>query len=232
MVIVCIATRGRPSSFARLMKSIDATREVAKVYVRIDNDDPLLDGYRALPMPFYAVRATGPRVDVAQAQQECLAAHPDEDCYAFIGDDTEIHTVGWDRKLRDAAGPWGISYPDDGLKSEAQATHPFIGGEFLRAIGFWALPGLSHLYTDTVWDFLGRHYGNLVYRPDVLVEHLHWSAGKSERDESYEKPTAARDQACFLNWSGQYRTDPALSAAIAAHATRTSGSFTTLALSP
>ncbi len=231
-MIVCIATRGRPERFERLMDSIRRTRQVAKVYVRVDGDDPRYSEYCSLDLPSYAEFVIGPRVDVAGAMQECLGAFPTEDCYVLLGDDTEVHTFGWDRKLRDAAGLWHISYPNDGLKGESQATHPCIGGEFLRAIGFWALPGLSHLYTDTVWDFLGRQYGNLVYRPDVLVEHLHWSAGKSARDETYAKPTAVEDQTCFLKWSEQYRRKTAVCAAIAASVGERSGSSMTLAAPP
>lgn len=217
-MIVCVATRGRPMRFARLIESFWRTRSCAKLYIRIDDDDPCCESYRAVVLPHYAKLECGPRVDVAGAMRECLAACPDEDCYAFIGDDTIIHTQGFDARLRDAAGPWGVSYPDDGLKGVAQATHPFIGGDFLRAIGFWALPGLSHLYTDTTWDFLGRRYGNLTYCPRVLVEHLHWSAGKSERDAIYDHPSAGRDQQCFLSWTEQFQIDPVIAEKIAASA--------------
>jgi len=220
-VIVCIPSRGRPESLRRLFESIVITKARCDFFVRLDEDDPaLFDSLNALRWCGWqrGPIIVGPRTDVAGAMQEALRVFPDEDCYALIGDDTVMRTFHWDEKLREAAGRWRIAYPDDGLKGETQATHPFIGGDFLRAIGFWGLPGLSHLFTDTVWDFLGRQYGNLVYCPQVLVEHMHWSAGKSERDPTYAKPTAAEDQRCFSTWSDAYRLDRALAERVAASA--------------
>lgn len=213
-MVICVPSRGRPERLWKFIRSAMATDATCKFYIRVDDDDPCLSAYRER-MDGLNV---GPRVSVAEAMQEALRSHPDEDCYALIGDDTILHTRHWDKILNRAAGRWFISYPDDCLAGESQATHPFIGGDFLRAIGFWALPGLSHLYTDTTWDFLGRKYANLIYRPDVLVEHIHWSSGKCDRDTSYAKPTAAKDKACFMQWSGKYQIDPILCARIAASA--------------
>ena len=213
-MIVCVPSRRRPERLWSFIRSAMTTDAKCKFYIRLDDDDPTLPAYKER-MDGLNI---GPRVSVAEAMQECLRFHPDEECYALIGDDTVLRTRHWDQILSKAAGRWGIAYPDDGLKGESQATHPFIGGDFLRAIGFWALPGLTHLYTDTVWDFLGRKYDNLVYRPEVLIEHMHWSAGKCARDASYEKPSAAKDEACFSQWSGSYQIDPILSAKIAASA--------------
>lgn len=211
-MIVCIASRGRPQRLWQLIRSALSTQATCKFYIRLDDDDPCLAEYRKN----LSGLNIGPRVSVAQAQQECFGRYPDEDCYAFIGDDTILRTRHWDQKLKEVAGRWRIAFPDDGLNGAKQATHPFIGGDFLRAIGFWALPGLTHLYTDTVWDFLGRTYGNLVYCPEILVEHMHWSAGKCVRDAIYAKPTAAKDQQCFLRWSSEYQIDPGLRSSIAA----------------
>lgn len=220
-MIVAIPSRGRPERLRRLLDSAVATETQCRLYVRLDNDDPALDDYVGLITEGRLCGRVGPRIGFARSLQECLADHPKEDCYGFMGDDTCLHVRNWDRILRTAAGRWNVAYPDDGLKGESQATHPFIGGDFLRAIGFWGLPGLTHLFTDTVWDFLGRRYGNLVYRPDVVVEHLHWSASKCARDASYAKPTAAKDQACFLHWIASYQIDPILRGKIAASADAT-----------
>ncbi len=223
-MIVCVPSRGRPQRLARLFASVAATRASCAFYVRLDVDDPALGATMRAMRAMRAIHVqivVGPRTDVAGAMQETFRVFPDEDCYALVGDDTVMRSYRWDDKLRAAAGLWHVAYPDDGLKGAAQATHPFIGGNFLRAIGFWALPGLSHLYTDTVWDFLGRAYGNLIYQPQVLVEHLHWSAGKADRDDTYAKPAASEDQRCFLSWSSHYRIDPALAERVAASAAAT-----------
>lgn len=209
-MIICLPSRSRPQRLRLLLENMKATGTTSKVYIRLDDDDPRLQEYGEIPHRFIV----GPRVGPAQCLRECFDFFPHEDCYGMMGDDMAIHTNEWDRKLQTAAGRWNVAYPDDGLKGETLATHPFIGGEFVRAMGFLALPGLYMLFADTVWDFLGRQYGNLIYCPEIYLEHLHWSAGKAVRDETYTKFHAGEDQARFLNWRGEFKIDPVILDAI------------------
>ena len=48
-----------------------------------------------------------------------------------------------------------------------------------------APPKLIHLYMDNFWKFFGQVLGCLDYRADVVVEHMHYMAGKSQADEQY-----------------------------------------------
>ena len=220
-MIVCIPSRERPEKLSDLLYSIMRTATIpCKFYIRLHEDDPLREDYSFVQgfAPEHGVVVhveIAPRIDLAGTIQECFTKYPNEDCYARIDDDVVVHTVGWDKKLRDAAGQWGISYPDDGVQGEKLATHPFVGGDLLRAFGFWALPGLSHLYTDTVWDFIGRQYGNLTYRQDVFLEHRHWCVGKSVRDHTYAKPKAVHDHACYQTWIGDFQIDHEIATNIA-----------------
>lgn len=208
-MLLVVPSRERVKSLERLLKSFADTMVSCNVMVRLDEDDPCLNDYLELEYPDNVKTVVGEQVKMAGAMREGLHNFRDEDCYGFMGDDTLPKTPRWDEELRKSAGLWNVAYPDDLLKGRSLVTHPFIGGEFLRAVGFWALEGLTHLYTDMVWDYLGRTYGNLIYRNDVVVEHLHFSVGKSDFDKTYERtfkgyPYAEKDRLCFEKWKAQY----------------------------
>jgi len=198
-------SRSRPHNLQRLIDAYEKTHATVRIVLRLDDNDPRLDEYFKLMVPDSWVVHVGPQVKMGGAMRETYTEFPDEPFYSYIGDDSIPRTVYWDKELAKTAGDWLIAYPNDLLKGESQATHPVIGGELLRAVGYWTLPCLTHLYTDTVWDYLGKQLGLLRYRADVVIEHCHWSVGKAPRDEVYIREFKGKnyhieDAACFNHW--------------------------------
>jgi hypothetical protein len=106
------------------------------------------------------------------------------DFYAMLGDDSVPRTRGWDYAIAKAATPDKVAYPNDGL---GHCTCPAVGGDLVREMGWFTYPGIKQLYADTQWFSFARHRNILVYLSDVLVEHMHWSAGKSPYDDTYAR---------------------------------------------
>lgn len=106
---------------------------------------------------------------------------------AFMGDDHRVRTHGWDRRLADAAGPWGISYGNDLLRGADLPTAVMMSADLVRVLGKMAPEELWHMYCDDYWAALGRELGHLVYLDDVIIEHMHPAAGKAQVDESYRQ---------------------------------------------
>ena len=48
-----------------------------------------------------------------------------------------------------------------------------------------APPKLIHLFMDNFWKVFGQVLGCLDYKADVIVEHMHFMAGKSASDAQY-----------------------------------------------
>ena len=73
-----------------------------------------------------------------------------------------------------------------------------------RRLGWIALPALRHLYCDNVWRELGHGIGNLVYRPDVKLTHLHRWNRKAPDDQTYREANDKRrredDRRAFETW--------------------------------
>ena len=62
-----------------------------------------------------------------------------------------------------------------------------MSAEIVEAIGYMVPPVLVHMYMDNFWKDLGAALGNLAYRHDVIIEHMHYLAGKSQIDEGYKE---------------------------------------------
>ena len=107
----------------------------------------------------------------------------------FVGNDCVFKTKGWEdiflNEARDKKHV--VFYGDDMLQGERLATHAFISTSIIEALGFMAPKCLHHLYVDNYWMSLGKHLNCLQYFPNVILEHMHYSNNKNERDEVYSK---------------------------------------------
>ena len=114
---------------------------------------------------------------------------PNLDWYGFLADDVVPKTQEWDTALIRRAGRKKISYPNDLGKPKKQflPTIPCVGGDLVRAIGWFGFPATHHFYTDTIWRYIGDRLDNIYRLEDVIVEHMHFGRGKSAMDEIYEQ---------------------------------------------
>lgn len=131
--------------------------------------------------------------------------YPDEKFYGFVGDDEFVETVGFDKRLIDAAGDWDFSHGHigNGRKNTAQGGL-CIGGELARALGYLAMPSGWHWFAlDNMWEVLAEEGAcRNVFCDDVIVEHRHPYYGKGSVDRCYKlgEVNAATDHYEFSRW--------------------------------
>ena len=178
--------------------------------IRLHQGDPMLAEYKKLDMPEKWKVAIGPDCACGGAWQWAFETFPDEKFYGFIGDDCVPQTEGWEEKLSEAAGDWAIAYPDDGMWGEKQCTHPCIGGDLVRAAGFWGMPTLEHNFIDGVWLSIGKALGLLAYVDEVKFDHRHWRNEKAVEDVVYliGDSLYEKDEAAYREYgkSGAFRS--------------------------
>lgn len=212
---VIVPSRGRPRQLRELVDAIYDTAETdVRVVAAVDDDDPTLDAYgRALEgVEVNTVVYRGGRRSLSGwtnhlAQLELEGASPPR-YLASLGDDHRPITPGWDRKLIEAAealGPGGgWAYGDDLLQGARLPTAWVVSAEITRALGWVMLPACAHMYVDNAVLELGRHCGRIVYRRDVVIEHLHPVAHKGQWDDSYRESNAperyAADREALEAW--------------------------------
>lgn len=111
---------------------------------------------------------------------------PDMRTYGLLANDMTVQTPGALKALEEACPEWGLSYCDDSIQGASLATHPCVSGKLLRAIHWWALPGLRHSFVDNVLMDLAKTLGKLHYLPEYQFHHYHPSAKRALPDEGNE----------------------------------------------
>jgi hypothetical protein len=197
-MLIIVPSRGRPHKIAELISSFEDTRMFAELRVVIDGDDPTLAEYEAIELPEWAMRhvlspgLTGSMVAALNtAARVVVASRPDHKIIGFMGDDHRPRTHHWDKHFADALESLhgGIVYGNDLFQGWNLPTHCVMDARIIQAVGYMAPPELTHLYVDNYWKALGEGVG-IKYLGDVIIEHVHPAAGKTEWDEGYVRVNA------------------------------------------
>lgn len=181
-----LPTFGRPRRCREALSSINSAGSSPGL-VMIDGDyNPLYEDL-VLPPGWKIVRLPV-NLGVCGVFNHVLATWPDEPWYGFISDDSIVRTSVFDQPLITAAGQAGFANSADGWQAQVRMHGAVVfGGDLLRALGWWAPPGLVHCFVDDAWEHIGRALGNWVHVPQVMVEHVHYWNGKSAMDATYHK---------------------------------------------
>lgn len=196
------ATRSRVDNCKRFIESWNKTKANSEVYLRLDDCDPFLHDLLNLNWPKNFEIIVGPREGLRAALNEGSNKYPNKNWYGLLADDLVPATECWDQYLINKAGLKQISYPNDLGGKPKLPTHPVVGGDLVRAVGWFGLPCSNHLYLDTAWKVIGEGLNCLHRMPDIIVEHVHpfWDKAPSDLIYSENKKRAAKDKENFYKW--------------------------------
>lgn len=196
MIDVLVPTYGRAGRLERVRRNIadnTFTQHQVTFIVEADDDRSLLELDRI-----------GARWVVNQRSRNYAGAintgYEASDCdFMFTGaDDLNFHP-GWDIKALKAGDDWFQVVGTNDLLNPyvlagTHATHYLVDRRYLDDIGGVVDQGpgsfmcelYTHQFTDT--EFVGTAKARVRFRPclEAVVEHLHFTVGKSERDATYE----------------------------------------------
>ena len=189
-----LPSRARPHNVFRLLKAYEETGATTPVWLRLDNDDHTPEYHHK-----NWIVEKGPRLPLSEIYAEAYEKFHDSEWFGLIADDVVPVTPHWDCKLIDIAGRDGMAVPAGG-DTTGGCPHFVLGGDLVRSVGWLALPGLDRLYIDTVWHDLAEKRGVLRYRPEILLEHRHFSNGQALFDQTYQKKHKAEDKAVYEGW--------------------------------
>jgi hypothetical protein len=197
--MINLPTHKRPKSLLRFIEAYHLTQATEPVLLLIDEDD---NSYDELSFPSnFSILRIPPGCSAPQRANIPFEKSPHEPYYAIMGDDVVPLTPLWDQKLKEHAQKWKVAYGADGIQNEKLTTHPFIGGEFVRAQGFVAEPAMGDWYGDNCLMDVARTFDLLDYVPEVKYDHQHYITGKSELDATYAKQSDPnKDFEAYKNW--------------------------------
>jgi len=182
-VLVIVPTRGRPDASIEFHKEFLAKSMISDLMFAIDEDDA--DNYPRIDGVLYEVN---PRMGMNGTLNHAATKYADSYKYiVFMGDDHRIRTFGWDIVMTEKIGSLGIAYGNDLIQGQALPTAVLMSSNIIKAIGYMAPPKQKHMYLDNFWLDLGTRLNAIHYLEDVIIEHLHFSVGKSDMDSSYQE---------------------------------------------
>lgn len=207
--LVIIPSRGRPDNLARCIDYLKQNSFVSDFVVGLDSDDeqnyPRIDGV------MYEV---GERKLMIATLNDIAMKYVDKYLFlTFLGDDNIVTTNGWDAAMSVtlAKNGYGIAYGNDLLQEDRLPTSIMITSNIVKALGFMAPPTQKHLYADNFWQALGKGLGSYYYFPSVYWEHLHFSNGKSEKDDIYAEANSddryKEDREAFAKYMSEQYVD-------------------------
>jgi len=186
-------TRKRVPMLTRLMNSLVATaakpeRVSFHLYVDDDDTDTLNFLHRIIcPVPVNVIvekHNTRPLSDTYNV----LFEQSDVDVMMQFGDDTIMRTQDWDLKIDEEFSKredrLALVYGCDGIHDEGFATHYGLHRNWIELLGYASAPYFTADWSDT-WMFeLASAVGRNVFVKDLVIEHMHWTQGKSAVDET------------------------------------------------
>lgn len=191
-MMLAVPSRGRPGNIARLWEAMGQTcTEDTVLCVGLDADDPELPAYRDFllqnehPQLRYVMSS---KLRKVTAWTNYLVAEHlnDFEYFGQIGDDNVPRTYGWDTQIIEALQESPFAFGND-LYPRAPGSlccHVFARQEVPRVLGYFGPPSIAHMYVDVAWWSWGIAT-KIVYLPDTVIEHLHYTVGKAPQDVSY-----------------------------------------------
>ena len=181
--LVIIPARGRPDKAKVAFDALKNLSKISDFMIGLDDDDahnyPELDG---------VIREVNPRLKMNGTLNLLSTKYADKyETITFMGDDHLVRTEGWDEKLYEPIKNrgFGIAYGNDLFQGENLPTMVMMSTNIIKELGFMAPPKLIHLFMDNFWKVFGQVLGCLDYKADVVIEHMHFMAGKSSSDAQY-----------------------------------------------
>ena len=206
---LCV-TYGRPDRARQCFESWLETRAgCSEFYFVVDENDPILKEYEkisdSLYIPYFIVAPTLRRGMCDPANFGSLQVVDNCEAIQFMADDFLYRTKDWDLKYMESHSERQgklIWYGNDLLQGQNLPTSFIVGSKIVRALGYICNPKFQHLFIDNWIKKLGEETGTLIYEKDVIIEHMHPGAGKSDWDANYRivQGFESSDLEVYKNW--------------------------------
>ena len=112
--------------------------------------------------------------------------HSTSDIFLCAADDLIFRTPSWDTLVKNifikSTDKIMYVYPNDGHWGEKLGTHGFFHKRWYNTLGYISPPFFTVDYADNYIMDVSQSLNRAIYLPNILLEHMHWTLGKSPFD--------------------------------------------------
>ena len=195
-------TRNRPANCERFIKSVynsTKTRKNVEMLFYVDEDDPAIEAYKSLHWHaqkeyegFKKIEFVFGNPMSVSKSWNIIAERCIGDVLIMGNDDLVYQTDGWDEKLDQELNIYKddniyVAWMNDNINFEKHCAFPIVSRQWYECLGRFTPGCFNFGYNDT-WIFdVGKMLDRCHYIPFIKAEHLHFSTGKSEMDDTYAR---------------------------------------------
>lgn len=206
-ISLLLPTRERPKRLLSFIASLEkntALIDNIELVIYIDNDD-LMTQQLDLQQP-YIKKIIGPRGTMGFYNTTCYR-QSSGDIIMLVNDDVLIRTQDWDqilrRKLEQYPDEIYLAYPDDLFFSDHCSTFPILSRKTCELISdpypeLYPKDVIDLHIMDIFWRLAYQGQNRMTYCKDIVFEHLHYLANKSDFDTTYSHRDSGKGYAVFV----------------------------------
>jgi hypothetical protein len=202
-IAILTPTRARPGRLDTFIESVYQTAanpERVFCWNYIDDDDPRVKAYTD-----YADRQHDnscnliSEKDSVSVSWNTLALYATSkeltdnvaDILVMGNDDLIYRTQGWDTIVEEESNKFPdeiyCMWMEDLINGEKHCAFPIVSRKWYTTVGYFT-PGVFNFGYNDTWIFdVAKRVGRTHFIPNVVNEHMHFTAGKSAMDDTYER---------------------------------------------
>ena len=200
MISILCPTRNRTAGLSRMWQSALDTADnpdCLELVIYVDHDDEATHKFLECNLPEALVIISNPdKPEIYSNLHNICCNGCTHDILMGCADDVVFRTNGWDtavieefNKLDDKIG---FVYPNDGHHGENLGTHGFFHKNWFNTLGYISPPIFNVDYSDNYVMNVAKGVERCIYLPKILIEHMHWTFGKSDFDVTAKEGHARR----------------------------------------
>lgn len=188
-----VPSRGDSVALKTFFTALDDTKYSGDVILGFDNDDPELENLidvavDAQNLDFHSEFVIGERKRFVGTLNDLSRQYLDKyDSMSMHGVDHLPRTKHFDKMVIDSLQNNVLCWGPDGIQNENMCSCAFVRTDAIRAVGYFVLPTLTHLYVEQYFSsvFGPEGINSMKYVPGMFIQHMHPCAGLAEWNEQY-----------------------------------------------
>lgn len=202
VISILTPTRNRVSRLNDFIMSVYGhTRKKGRVemLMYVDDDDPSLPQYKEYDKHCQTEFGEMLNIHFVFGEAKSVSESWNDLYHKSVGDiiimgndDLIYRTSLWDLRIEKEASRFRdeiyCMWMDDKIHENRQCAFPIVSRKWCETLGYFT-PGIFKFgYNDAwVWD-IAKRIDRCHWIPSVVAEHMHFTQGKSQTDDTYRRP--------------------------------------------